>query len=45
MFQAARAVGCVLGAWPATSLLDGSARLHRPTRARADAWLGTEKRS
>jgi len=31
MFQAARAVGCVLGGWPATSSLDGRAGAVWPT--------------
>jgi len=32
MFQAAWAVGCVLGGWPTTGSLDGRAAV-RPTRA------------
>jgi len=31
MFQATRAVGCVLGGWPATGSLDGRASAVRPT--------------
>jgi len=34
MSQATRAVGCVLGGWPATGSLDGRAGAVRPTGAR-----------